>query len=48
MEALEGNYTIYYILGGLALIYFVILSRNRRQRRDRRSRRFMEGKRKDS
>lgn len=43
-----GDYTIYYLLGALALIYFVILSRNRRQQKSRKSRRFMDGKRRDS
>jgi hypothetical protein len=42
------DYTIYYILGGLALVYFGMLSRNRRQQKSRKSRRFMDRKRRDS
>ena len=45
---LGGDYIIYYILGALALVYFVILSHNRRQQKSRKSRRFMDRKRRDS
>lgn len=37
--------TIYIILGGLALVYFVVLFYNKRSTRKRKSRKFMEGKR---
>ncbi|WP_281499694.1 hypothetical protein [Allomuricauda sp. SCSIO 64092] len=37
--------TIYIILGGLALVYFVVLFYNKRNTRKRKSRKFMEGKR---
>jgi len=39
------NYTVYIILGVLALIYFVVLFTNRRNQKKRKSRKFMEGKR---
>ncbi|MEM7485785.1 MAG: hypothetical protein AAF348_11310 [Bacteroidota bacterium] len=38
--------TIYYVLGGLAIIYLIILFKNKRNARDRKSRKFMDGKRK--
>ena len=44
---LGGDYTIYFVLGALALVYFVVLTRNRRQQKSRKSRRFMEGKRRE-
>ncbi len=36
---------IYYILGVLAIVYLVILFKNRRGTRNRKSRKFMDGKR---
>nr|WP_299341055.1 hypothetical protein [Allomuricauda sp.] len=39
------NYTVYIVLGALAIIYFVIFFNNKRGRKRRRSRKFMEGKR---
>ncbi|GMN08514.1 hypothetical protein MTsPCn5_39040 [Croceitalea sp. MTPC5] len=40
------DYTIYIILGALALVYFIVLFNNKRNNRRRKSRSFMEGKRK--
>ncbi|WP_255578253.1 MULTISPECIES: hypothetical protein [Flavobacteriaceae] len=39
------NNTIYFILGGLALVYFIILFNNKRNQRNRKSRKFMDDKR---
>lgn len=38
------DYTMYIILGALALVYFVVLFNNRRNKKKRKSRSFMEGK----
>ena len=40
------DYTVFIILGVLALVYFVVLFSNRKSQRKRKSRRFMEGKQK--
>lgn len=37
--------TLYFILGGLLLIYFLIAAYNRKQGRQRKSRSFMDGRR---
>ena len=39
------NNAIYFILGALALVYFVVLFNNKRNNKRRKSRKFMEGKR---
>ncbi len=39
------DYTIWYVLGILAIIYLVILFTNKRGKRRRKSRKFMDGKR---
>lgn len=39
------NQSIYYILGGLLVVYFVIATFNKKQGRRRKSRSFMEGQR---
>ncbi len=39
------NNVIYYVLGVLAIIYLVILFKNKGGRKRRRSRQFMDGKR---
>ncbi|WP_431122376.1 hypothetical protein [Flagellimonas flava] len=45
MESATTDYTIWYVLGILFLIYLIILFSNRRGKRRRKSRRFMDGKR---
>ncbi len=45
MESLGTDNTIWYVVGVLFLIYFIILVRNKRGNKKRRSRQFMEGKR---
>lgn len=39
------NQSIYYILGGLLLVYFLIATFNKKQGKRRKSRSFMEGQR---
>lgn len=38
------DYPIYIIFGALALVYFVVLFNNKRNRKKRKSRSFMDGK----
>ncbi|MDC6367481.1 MULTISPECIES: hypothetical protein [Flavobacteriaceae] len=45
MQNATTDYTIWYVLAVLGLIYLVILFRNKRATKRRRSRKFMEGKR---
>ncbi|SHG18812.1 hypothetical protein SAMN04488116_0164 [Flagellimonas flava] len=45
METATTDYTIWYALGILGLIYLVVLFRNKRGTKRRKSRKFMEGKR---
>ncbi len=40
------DYTIYMILGGLALVYFAVFFTNKKSQKRRKSRKFMDGKRK--
>ncbi|WP_339709060.1 hypothetical protein [uncultured Kriegella sp.] len=37
------DYTIFYVLGGVLLVYLFISMNNRRKSKDRKSRKFMEG-----
>ena len=46
MESAAADYTVWYVLGVLGLIYLIILFRNKKGRRRRKSRKFMDGKRK--
>ena len=39
-----GSNTMYFILGALVLIYFLVLFNNKRNNKKRKSRSFMEGK----
>ncbi|PRX54137.1 hypothetical protein CLV81_2533 [Flagellimonas meridianipacifica] len=39
------DYTIYIILGGLVIVYFVVFFTNKRGQKRRKSRKFMDGKR---
>ena len=45
MENAATDYTIWYVLVVLGLVYLIILVRNKRATKRRKSRRFMEGKR---
>ncbi|RKR12237.1 hypothetical protein CLV91_2363 [Maribacter vaceletii] len=37
---MEGN-TMYYVLGGVAMLYLIVSIRNRQKSKDRKSRKFM-------
>ncbi|SNZ00316.1 hypothetical protein SAMN06265377_2136 [Flagellimonas pacifica] len=45
-SAATTDYTIWYVLGVLGIIYLAIFFKNKRGTKRRKSRRFMEGKRK--